>query len=108
LVQEGYYVDVVDDLSSDTYGQYIPQNFIRDVDRELWHVSPENAAILDTGPDAEYYWETWDDVLGSAYYMDGSNKYTLHQDGDLWALCPELMSNEEYENFFGEIRGALS
>lgn len=93
-------------MMSDSYGVYIPQNFIRDIDRDAWHVSPENAAILDTGPDVEYYWETWDDVLGSAYYVDGNNKYTLHQDGDLWALCPELMSNEEYENFFGEMKPA--
>jgi hypothetical protein len=28
------------------------------------------------------------------------------QDGDLWAVCPELMTNEEYENFYGEMKPA--
>ena len=36
------------------------------------------------------------------YGYENGNAWHLYQDGDLWAYCPELMSNEEYKDFFGE------
>lgn len=93
-------------MMSDSYGVYIPKNFVNDVDLGAWHVKPEDAEILASGPDHEDYWEAWDSVLDYAYYMHGDAKYTLHQDGDLWAVCPERMTNEEYSNFFGEMKPA--
>lgn len=95
-------------MISDNYGVYIPQNFVNDVDLNAWHVKPEDAEILAQGPDHENYWDAWDSVLNDAYFMDGDAKYTLHQDGDLWAVCPERMTNEEYQQFFGEMKPAPS
>lgn len=93
-------------MMAGSHGVYIPKNFVNDVNLNDWHVSQDDAAILTTGPDHDAYWDVWTDVLDSAYYMDGNNKYTLHQDGDLWAICAERMSNEEYENFFDEMKPA--
>lgn len=93
-------------MMSDNHGIYIPQNFVNDVDINAWHVKPEDAEILAAGPDNEGYWDAWDSVLNDAYYMHGDAKYTLHQDGDLWAVCPDRMTNEEYSDFFGEMNPA--
>ena len=69
------------------YGIYVPQSFAERYDMNAWHVSPEDAKILLAGPDHEFYWDTWDDVLGHAYYEREDGKcFTLEQDGDLFAV----------------------
>lgn len=92
-------------LVSDTHGIGVPQQFIRCCCAVEWHVEPRDAAVLSAGPEHEDYWEVWNEVLDSAYYEhpDGY-RYTLHQDGDLFAVCGDLMTNEEYENLYGETK----
>lgn len=87
-------------LLSDARGIYIPANFVEAYNPTDWHVKPEDAAILAAGPDHELYWDTWSDVEQYAYYVsvDG-RRFTLYQDGDLWALCLDHMTDEERENF---------
>ncbi len=51
----------------------------------------------------DLYWDTWERVLNNAYLIEGEYRFTLHQDGDLWAICPELMTELEKLYFFGEI-----
>lgn len=97
-------LDAIVLMMSDSYGDYIPQNFVDDVDLTAWHVDADDAAILAKGPDVDGYWDSWGAVLSNAYYTDGDAKYTLHQDGDLWAICPERMTNSEYSDFFGEMK----
>lgn len=80
-------------------GIYIPQNFAENFDTEEWHVSQEDANILLAGPDHDLYWETWDDVLSTAFYEQNGHTFTLYQDGDLFALCPSLMTPEEREDW---------
>ena len=99
-------------ILSDARGQYIPRDFVCDdyneiaVDHcEAWHISLKDAETL-RDPDCEWYWDTWASVCDSAYYMEGEHKFTLWQDGDLWGICPELMTNEEHVNFFGEMKPA--
>lgn len=87
-------------------GVYIPQNFAQRFVLEEWYVDQEDADILDQGPEHEWYWEAWESVLNKAHYEHEGYTYRLHQDGDLWAYCDELMSDEEYENFWGEEREA--
>lgn len=43
--------------------------------------------IRENDPYTEGYWETWEDVLDNTilHGKDGT-RYTLHQDGDLWAV----------------------
>ena len=81
-------------------GVYIPQNFVESYDAESWHIKHEDAVILLTGINHDYYWETWDSVLSYAYCIENEHKFTLHQDSDLWAVCLDNMSDEEYEEFF--------
>jgi hypothetical protein len=70
-----------------------------------WHVSYDDAAILRAGHDGDLYWETWEHVLDTAYCMaDDGRKFTLWQDGDLWAVCVDAMAAKEYREFFGEER----
>ena len=90
-------------LLSDARGVYIPRDFalyIEDMD----NVTAEDKEILSAGPDHEWYWETWDSVLDKASSTINGKVWRLWQDGDLWAYCEELMTDEEYEQFFGEER----
>lgn len=99
-------------LLSDARGIYIPRDFAQDfrfagmdgLTEESPNVvkgcSPEDVETCRKGPDEEWYWEAWDSILNNAEWTDEEgNRYTLHQDGDLWALCSELMTKEEKENF---------
>ena len=95
-------------LLNDSRGVYIPQTFAETFDMEGWGVSDKDRDILLAGPDYkenEFYWETWDSVLSNASYTDkNGNIWHLSQEGDLFAYCDHLMTDEEYENFFGEPR----
>lgn len=99
--------DAVTLILSDARGVYIPRDFVTDNYNEIagdhcaaWGIKPEDAEILASGPDHEFYWETWDDVLQNAKYTDkDGNTYFLSQDGDLWALCYDRMTDEEKRNF---------
>lgn len=80
-------------------GTYIPSDFVTGFDLSVWTgISEENAAIC-ADPEHENYWDAWSDILSSAEHTDGVNTWTLYQDGDLWALCYELMTDEEKSNF---------
>jgi hypothetical protein len=76
------------------HGIYVPQIFAETVRRELFGdtISPVQYAILRAGPEDEYYWDVWDEVLSSAETEDG---ISLHQDGDLWIVNWSLIGNEE-------------
>lgn len=88
---------------SDARGQYIPRDFaqsFKDRDKNVSGVSAEEWAILDAGPDHEWYWETWDDVCNNASVTDDAGvKFTLHQDGDLW-LVPDGMEWSDKEQWY--------
>jgi hypothetical protein len=84
-------------------GVYIPRDFANEIVREcVSGVDAETFAILEAGPDHESYWDAWSDVLDRATLTVGGHSYTLHQDGDLWALDAERMDVEERQNFLGE------
>lgn len=85
-------------------GVYVPKSFVECYDYRYWGVSEEDAKILLEGPEHELYWEAWHDVLGSASYEKDGVTYTLYQDGDLFAVAMDELTDEEYKNFFGEER----
>jgi hypothetical protein len=102
-------LDAVIHMLSDARGVYIPRDFIEMVhtapiegepDTLYWQgIASDDAEIL-KNPDHEWYWEAWDSVLSKAFLIDHEgNKYTLWQDGDLWAYCIEKMTDEEKHNF---------
>lgn len=89
-------------LLSDNRGVYIPQHFAQNFDVTKWGYTEDHTDIqtLLEGPDAEWYWEAWDNVLQNAELTDTSGKvWTLHQDGDLWAIAFDSMTNTERRNF---------
>lgn len=75
-------------------GIYIPQAFVNGFDLKKWHVSKDDADILKEGPDHEFYWDTWDDVLSRAWLKDGKHKWTLYQDGDLFIVRDDYKWDE--------------
>ena len=100
-------LDAVTLILSDARGVYIPRDFVTDTYNKVdvdhckaWNITQEDAEILASGPDHEFYWDTWCDVLSNAQYNDDEgDKYFLCQDGDLWALCYDRMTGEEKSNF---------
>lgn len=89
-------------LLSDHHGIYIPKIFAEDFDG--WGVKDIDKIDL-SEVDNEFYWDSWSDVLGYAQHTDSKgNVWRLWQDGDLFAYCEELMSDDEYRDFFGEER----
>ena len=90
-------------LLNDSRGVYIPQCFAESFDTNEWSVRAEDADILKAGPDHEWYWEAWDNALNSAVFTDDDGmQWRLWQDGDLFAICEDRMTAEEYKHFFGE------
>ena len=86
-------------LLSDSRGVYIPRDFVNNFDLDNWHVKEDYQDVLSSS-DNEYYWDMWGQVLNNAYYIDEQgNRWLLHQDGDLWAICYELLTDEERVNF---------
>ena len=77
-------------LLYDSHGIYIPQNFAGSFGC-LWRVegmSEEQWVILEAGPEHEWYWETWEEVLNNAVITNPTTheRFTLYQDGDLWLI----------------------
>lgn len=89
-------------------GIYIPRDFVTgfdlsfdtsDVNGTGWQGI--NDADIDAcrDPDGEGYWDAWQSILDSAFYTDEfGDVYRLYQDGDLFAYCPERMTDEEKRN----------
>lgn len=60
---------------SEKYPQYLTKQQIKDLHN----------------PKREHYWDTWDDVLSKTVMEDvAGHTYTLHQDGDLFAVRNDL------------------
>jgi len=83
-------------------GIYIPRDF---TDMINW-IYPADYKDTLSSPDNDNYWDSWDRVLLTAYYIDSSGfTWILHQDGDLWAIREDLLhdtESEEYKNMFPE------
>lgn len=94
-------------LVSDHHGVYVPQVFVESHDTVAWGLNEHDVSDVAGGPDNhEWYWEAWDYILAKANYNEDGHTWHLYQDGDLFAYCPELMTDEEYKDFFGEERDA--
>jgi hypothetical protein len=94
-------------LLSDHNGVYIPQIFAENYASGWEAMSEWDLNVLKTGPDPENdsYWDVWSWCTDNLVHTDKQgNKWRLWQDGDLFAICDEIMSDEEYKDFFGEER----
>ena len=86
------------------HGIYVPKVFSENFDHSKWQGIPADDLAVIANPEHEWYWEAWDSILRTATCLQDGHTYRLHQDGDLWAYCDELMSDEEYKEFWGEAR----
>ena len=98
-------------LVEDRYGVYIPQAFAKNyptsaftnIDQRWTNIDQQDLDILHKGPwDNDLYWEAWESVLNNATYTNQEHTWYLYQNGDLFAICDTMMTNEEYRNFYGE------
>jgi len=69
-------------------GIYAPQEFIKAYGRDLdpGTADEEAVATLEVGPEAEWYWEAWDDVES---YGTVNGGWRIYQDGDVWLVHPD-------------------
>jgi hypothetical protein len=82
-------------------GIYIPQNFATNFDLKLWHCdessnSWDSIIVLREGPEIADYDDAWQDILDNAYMIDEQkHKWTLEQDGDLFAVRDDYVDISE-------------
>lgn len=96
---------------SDRNGIYIPQFYCNQIDEKIaeeMNVEMEDVLICQSGPDHEWYWESWDLITSNAEWIETQKffsngewqtketKWHLHQDGDLWEVPEGFSFDEEY------------
>jgi len=80
-------------------GVFIPQHFAEAIDIKDWTgIKSQDLDVLRAGPDAEFYWDAWQDVLDQAETQDGR---VLHQDGDLWLIARDK-AIEDLNTYFSD------
>ena len=67
---EDVYVERAHYVVDGSWGIYCLQKFAERFDLRQWGVEQEDIDILLEGPDHEWYFETWDDVIDNAEYVD--------------------------------------
>lgn len=83
-------------------GIYIPQYFAESVDRDKCNISHETLDYLMKGPDQEFYWDIWAEVLDSCVLTDSNGQqWKLYQDGDLF--CVPAGSYDAWESFQSDL-----
>ena len=95
-------IQAVNILMDSARGVYIPRDFVDGFTLSKWNLDPESWAVKTCleGPDAEGYWDAWIEILERAEFHRDGHVWRLYQDGDLWAICEDLMTDYERENFF--------
>lgn len=88
---------------SDNRGVYIPRDFANSFADRAKHVTGVDAetwSILESGPDHEFYWDAWADVLDNATVTDDhGNTFTVHQDGDCWLIPTGMVWDDNLHGF---------
>lgn len=99
-------IDKIRCILDSNRGVYIPKNFVDEFDLNLFKgIEKEDAESCKLGPDDGEYWEAWTSILDNAVYTDDDDiEWTLYQDGDLFLIAVDELSDEEYADFFGEPR----
>ena len=83
-------------------GIYIPRDFIETVDIDAWNIDTWAAGQC-SDPNGDFYWDAWNSILNNARYTAADGRvYSLYQDGDLWAVCYDSMTDKEKQDFFGD------
>ena len=88
--------------ANDSMGRYIPKIFAESISLDkcdLVDISQEDMEVLKSGPDAEWYWDAWDQILnnGKVYLKETGQTFTLYQDGDLWLIDETAEAGIDHE-----------
>jgi hypothetical protein len=86
-------------LLCDSHGIYIPKLWswgISEDDCEDLSVKWEDVKVCQSGPDAELYWESWQNICDSASWEENGSEWRLLQSGDLWAVKEDVEIPEEW------------
>lgn len=102
-------MDAINLILSDARGLYLPRDFAEAImdDGTIitgWTVPMDDLMTVLDGPETEWYCEAWDSILTRAAFTRDGHTWHLWQDGDLFMICDEMLSDDEYREFFGESR----
>lgn len=90
-------------LANDHHGIYCPQVALEGIPSEQMRgISADNLATILEGPDAEYYWDAWDEILanGAQVADNDGNWYTLDQvDGTVYAIPVGMEWDEAIDGY---------
>ena len=82
--------DYIKCLIDGAAGIYVPQKFINSF--ENWdNIDNDDRRSVANGPDNEYYWESWQNILDNATHTDDNgNKWVLYQDDSLFVIRADI------------------
>lgn len=87
-------------LLCDSHGRYIPKLWADEIgdeeEAESYSVSWDDVLACQAGPDSEGYWDAWDSILRDAQWNENGEEWSLHQNGDLWAVKVDVEIPEEW------------
>lgn len=75
-------------LLGDTHGVYIPQHFAQWYADEFENIDAVDLDTILEGPNEDFYWEAWNNVL--TYAVHKEDGWTLYHDGDLFLIGPSF------------------
>ena len=83
------------------YGVYAPQVFIEKYQSRLHGVDVDDIISLLNGPEDEWYWEAWENVLDNGVLEDDDgNKWRIYQDQDIFIIRHDV-PDEVLQDLFG-------
>ena len=89
-------------LCDSHHGVYLPSVWAGNSEN-IWNINQEdwNYIASTENVEKEDYWEVWESILNNAEYVDSTGKvWTLHHDGDLFAVAMDNMTEQEKIDFF--------
>lgn len=89
-------------LCDSHHGVYLPHVWVKNTEN-IWNIKQEDWDYLSDASNVEdeHYRDTWHDILSDAVYTDSNGVvWTLYQDGDLFAVAYNEMTEEDKEIFW--------
>lgn len=92
-------------LISDNQGIYIPQIYCQQLtedDAAEYGIEWSDVVCCQSGPEQEWYWESWQAILDSAEIIEPAtlkedeSVWRLHQNGDLWMVRADVELPETF------------
>ena len=96
-------MDNINIICDSHHGIYLPSVWVKNT-YNIWGIDDDTWEYIGNSDNLEddYYWDEWHNVLNNAECIIKGKHYTLHQDGDLFAIAYDDMTDDERIEFFGE------